>query len=405
MNTVKSLLSQLYGTTDEVRKDIESQLKKHFIDPFYVGRSPALHEKDILKADARIVSDAFEAVTNGMYDSEILTELEKIDENSFFADWKYLTEALYHMYSENFKEADRVFRKINQDSIPALISPVFYRIISRDKISSITELSDSEKQFINSIIKDSLSVKNSLEQIENNLKAEHEDRFVDNITLLLSDLYTKDQNLSKKLAAWALKQLSLYDMSPSLFLENLKLIFGDSESYRLTALAFRDEDPELSLVFFTKTALTLLRNNSADKLKTEVYIEIICELLIDIEKEKSDDDSDSDDEMTEQINNILIVLERELSLHFPDILAGESIRFKAFNLDNGLPDSKNTETGIQEKINKAAENIISAHTKSTDNKNPADSSDNPEETSDNPEETSDKPDVIVVNPVQLELFF
>jgi len=393
MNTIKSLLSQLYGTTDDVRKDIESQLKKHFIDPFYVSRSPALHENDIMKAEARIVSDAFEAVTNGMYDSEILSELEKVNEKSFFADWKYLTESLYYMYSDNSKEADRMFNKINKDSIPALISPVFYRIISRDNISSITELSSSEKQFINSIIKDNLSVKSSLEQIENNLKAEHEDRFVDNITLLLSDLYTKDQNLSKKLAAWALKQLSLFDMSPSLFLENLRLIFGDSESFRLTAIAFRDEDPELSLVFFTKAVLTLLRNNSTEKMQTEVYIEIICELLIDIEKEKSDDNLEGDEEMTEQINNILIVLERELSLRYPDLLAGESIRFRAFNMDNGLSDAQGEETAVQDKNNKTAENTISTHTaeKSTDNKKPADSLNKKEENS--------------VKPIQLELFF
>ncbi len=147
MNTVKSLLNQLYGTSDEVRRDIESQLKQHFIDPFYVSRSKSLPDNDIMKIDARIVSDAFEAVTNGMYDDDLLKELSSISENSFFADWRYLTESLFNLYTEDFTKAGEHFRKIAEDSIPYLTAPVFYKIISKEKISSIAGLSNTEKAF------------------------------------------------------------------------------------------------------------------------------------------------------------------------------------------------------------------------------------------------------------------
>ena len=325
MNTVKSLLSQLCGTTDDVRKDIESQLKKHFVDPFYISRSKSLPENDVMKTDARIVSDAFEAVTNGMYDEEVLNELKKLSDNSFFTDWKYLTESLYYLYTEDFTKAGESFSRIEEDSVPYLTAPVFYRIISREKISSINGLSETEKQFINNIIKDSITVKTSLDQLESNLKAGREERFTDNITLLLSDLYSKDRVLSKKLAAWGLKQLSQNDMSPAMLLENLKLIFGESESFRLTAVSFKDEDPELSLLFFTRSALVLIRNSSADKVQIEAYTDIITDLIIEIEKEKTaydagektDPDFSYDYEMTDRINNILTVLEKEISAAFP----------------------------------------------------------------------------------------
>ena len=393
MNTVKSLLNQLCGTTDEVRKKIESQLQKHFVDPFYVSRSQTLPENDILKIDARFISDAFEAVTNGMYDEAVLSELSEVNNDSFFADWKFLTESLYYLYSENFLKADEVFRKIREDSIPALVSPVFYKIISKDKITSIKGLSEAEKYFINSIIKDSLSTKTSLEQIKENLKAEQEDRFIDNLTLLLSDLYAKDQNISKKLAAWGLKQLSVFDMSPSMFLENLKLIFGEYESYRLTALSFRDEDPELSLVFFIKAALIQIRNNSAEPIQIEAYSEIIGELLIEIEK--TDSDSENDDEMTEQINNILTVLEREIKLHYPGLLGDGSIREKIFNSSSeytGAQIAAFSANSSHIDENAAKEKIISIQTaeKNTDNKNPASAGKKAEKAG---------------NPVQLELFF
>ena len=393
MNTVKSLLNQLCGTTDDVRRKIESQLNKHFVDPFYVSRSQTLPENDILKIDARIISDAFEAVTNGMYDEAVLSELSEVNNDSFFADWKFLTESLYYLYTENFLKADEVFRKIREDSIPSLVSPVFYKIISKDKITSITGLSEAEKYFINNIIKDSISTKTSLEQIEENLKAEQEDRFIDNLTLLLSDLYVKDQNISKKLAAWGLKQLSVFDMSPSMFLENLKLIFGEYESYRLTALSFRDEDPELSLVFFIKAALIQIRNNSAEPFQIEAYSEIIGELLIEIEKTESD--SENDDEMTEQINNILTVLEREIKLHYPGLLGDESIReniFKSSSEYAGAQIAAFSEISSHIDENTEKEKIISIQTaeKNTDNKNPASTGKKAEKAG---------------NPVQLELFF
>ncbi len=385
MNTVKSLLNQLCGTTEDVRRDIESQLKKHFIDPFYVSRSKSLPENDIMKVDARIVSDAFEAVTNGMYDEDILNELENLSDSSFFSNWKYLTESLYYLYAENFTKADEAFRKIEEDSIPHLTAPVFYRIISRDKISSISGLSDSEKIFINNIIKDSISVKSSLDQIETNLKTGHEDRFTDNITLLLSDLYVKDQNLSKKLASWGLRQISLNDMSPSMLLENLKLIFGESETYRLTAVSFREEDPELSLIFFSKSALIQLRNNSIDSNYTEAFIDILADLIIEIEKEKADEaELQADDEMTDQISNILTVLEREIQLHYPDILAGRTIREKA----SDRSDDKEIDC-IKTEVEKTIS--IQPSAKNTDNKNPASSHIKKSEKSG--------------SPVQLELFF
>ena len=344
-----------------------------------------------MKVDARIVSDAFEAVTNGMYDDDVLKELSKVSESSFFADWKYLTESLYSFYNEDFIKAGEHFRKIAEDSIPYLTAPVFYKIISKEKISTISGLSNTENHFINNIIKDNIAVKSSLNQIETNLKSGQEDRFTDNITLLLSDICAKDRQLSKKLAAWGLKQLSLNDMSPSLLLENLKLIFGESESFRLTAVAFKDEDPELSLLFFIKSALIQIRNKSADKMQIESYIDIFRDLLIEIKHDKIDAEEDSDDEMTEQLNNILTVIEREINILYPELLSG-SIKQEVLNQHNSEPQHQKTGTDTASEIKNKAEKIISVQPadKNTDNKKPAPSS---------------KTDKDAENPVQLELFF
>ncbi len=184
-------------------------------------------------------------------------------------------------------------------------------------------------------------------------------------------------------------------MSPSLLLDNLKLIFGESESFRLTAVAFKDEDPELSLIFFTKSALIQIRNNSADKMQIEAYIDIFMDLIVEIEQDKAEDseDTDSDDEMAQQIKNILTVVEKEINLLYPEFLKG-SIRENALNQFNSKPDSVSQNAGdnIASDLKKMSEklNSIQPADKNTDNKKPAPSS---------------KTDKDAENPVQLELFF
>ena len=177
-------------------------------------------------------------------------------------------------------------------------------------------------------------------------------------------------------------------MSPSLLLENLKHIFGESETYRLTAVSFREDDPELSLLFFTKSLLIQIRNSSAEQLHVEAYIEILSEILTEIENEKnasSGAEDDSEDEMAEQISNILTVLEREINLHYPSILSGSTIK----ELSGESPVS-NDICGIDSISGKKSSNI-QPETENTDNKNPA--------------AILSRKGKKAVNPVQLELFF
>ncbi len=319
MNTIKSLLGQLGGLKAEARKDIENQLKTFFTDPFYIGNSESLSEYDPLKIEARIVSDAFEAVTNGMYNDETASLLEKIGPDSYFADWRYLTESLFHIYKNSFREAEEAIALIREDSVPALIVPVLRILSDRDFSKSVKSLSEAELSLVKDIARENLNLGENIKEALNNLEKRDEHGFTDIITLIITDTLPRDSETSATLAVWALRQFFAYDMSPEVFIENIRLVFGETETFRISALSLIDEDPELSLMFWLKTLISLLKKSGSDRVTVEAYIEII-----DMMRKKVESENTFDADLSAQIENLYFVLNRELELRYQNIRVCES---------------------------------------------------------------------------------
>lgn len=285
MNTLKSLLNRLYSAKPEVRKDIEKQLKQHyFIDPLYVSSTDALPDKDPLKIEARVIADCFEAVTNGMYDDNILAILEKIEENAFFADWRYLTEFLYYYYKGDSKKAVEAKEKILLTSIPALILPLLTVLAKKTSIET-EALSKSKKDLFEKIVKDNFVLQEKLSKAVFFLGTEAEEEFTDAITMIVSDISSKNINTSKTISVWALRQFFSKELAPEQFIENMRLIFGETEAFRLSALSLMEEDAELSLFFWLKSAISMLKRSvpcGGDAAEIEAYLDIIKSLYADI---------------------------------------------------------------------------------------------------------------------------
>ncbi|MCP5514518.1 MAG: hypothetical protein H7A26_03520 [Spirochaetales bacterium] len=322
MNTIKSILSQLGGSRSETRKDLENLLNNYFIDPFYMSRTDALKDNDILKFEAQIVSDAFEAVTNGMYDEEIMSHLSKITPDSFFSDWRYLTETLYNIYRNSPEEASIAAGRINPGSIPALLCPVLQSLIDRSGSDSKEGFTEVEKSLLQEINRENNNFTLNLNMCISNLENGEEDSFIDSVTLIITDIFPKDTNAAENIAVWALKQLFSHDMSPELLIENIKLVFGETDSLKLSALALMDEDRELSLLFWIKTALSLLRKNCTDPVTISAYLEIIEELKLSWVVSRVRAENPDDAMIAEQIENLSIVLGRELEIKFPQLTSG-----------------------------------------------------------------------------------
>lgn len=322
MSTVKSLLNRLCGSAADSRAEIEKELENYFIDPFYVANSDYLPDSDPLKHEARIVSDAFEAVTNGMYDEGVISALENVSDNSIFTGWRYLTEAVYHIYEKNSKAALLAAGKIAPEAIPSLLKPVISAILSEKCLADINceeNFSEAELSLIRDITKENIKVRDNINRALVYLGNRNEEDFIDTATLIITDLFSHSRASAEKAAVWALKQLFMTEMSHELFMENITLIFGEPVSFRICALALMEEDPELSTVFWLKTAVSETKRNGADRETIEAYLEIIRDLLPLLKHGDSDSAGDEDFFVARQIRALSEILEKELAAAFPGL--------------------------------------------------------------------------------------
>ncbi|MDX9800136.1 MAG: hypothetical protein RBT69_02225 [Spirochaetia bacterium] len=352
MNTIKSILSQLGGSRSETRKDLENLLNNYFIDPCYISCTDALKENDLLKIEAQIVFDAFEAVTNGMHDDETISQLSQISPDSFFSDWRYLTESLYNIYRNSLEDASGALEKIKPGSIPALLLPLLHVLIDKTGISITEELSEVENTLLREINRENRNFTLNLDLCISNLEEGKEDSFADSVTLIITDIFPKDPGAAENIAVWALKQLFSRDMSPELLIENIKLVFGETNSLKLRALALMDEDRELSLLFWIKTAISLLRKNSSDSVTIEAYLEIIEDLKLSGRKSDNREDNPDDALIAGQIENLFIVLDRELQLRYPQLSSRAESSAAEETAETAAEDKISTKTAVKKSTEK-----------------------------------------------------
>lgn len=340
MNTLKSLLNRLCGAKLETRKDIEKQLKQHyFIDPIYVSSTDALPDRDPLKIEARVIADCFEAVTNGMYDDNILAILEKIEEDAFFADWRYFTEFLYYYYKGDQKKAIETKYKILPTSIPALMLPLLAVLVKETSHIETEALSESKKNLFTKIEKDNFALQEKLSKAVFFLETEAEEEFTDIITMIVSDMFSKNRNISKTISVWALRQFFSKELEPEQFIENMRLIFGETEAFRLSALALMEEDAELSLFFWLKSAISMLKRSvpgGGDEAEVEAYLDIIKSLYSDIKS-----CSVGIDKELEQTNCLLfIALDKEIKNKYQGIFELPEIKLSSTTRQTALKTKK-----------------------------------------------------------------
>ena len=97
-STLKKFLASSPGSFEYIT--LRSELKYHFIDPGILEKSD-LASND-LKEEARTILDAFEAITNGMYNPEVLSSMTSLSDNSLLVFWRELILAIKAFYEKNY---------------------------------------------------------------------------------------------------------------------------------------------------------------------------------------------------------------------------------------------------------------------------------------------------------------
>lgn len=301
--TLEKFLSSSPGSFEYIT--LRSELKKHLTDPGILERSD--RTSDELRTEARTVLDAFEAVTNGMFNPEVLISLNDISEDSLLSMWKELIFAIHSFYEKNYAEMETRLNNIDPNSKLILFKPVLLHLSGNRQINISN---NKQKLIIDNIIKDRSFIRSVIAEIIESLEYDMEDLFLETANLMLRDLNRNYKEPAYRFAIWSIETASRYKYSPTDIISTCKNIFGNTLTYRLTAIAMEKEEPDISLLFWIQSLISRLKSRDLSIDETGAYLTIISRLAGEI---KTSQDKFYLESMTGLIKSIKYELENKFT--------------------------------------------------------------------------------------------
>jgi hypothetical protein len=271
----------LSAIVSSLRRQQLQEITPLIFDPAAIERAEQIPDGERIKIEARILSDAFETVTNGMYNPEALSALKEIDSASPFYGWKELTLSIADFYNGHHADSLKRVQKIPEQSPAASLIPLLRLLCD---CGSEGELSGSGKKLYKLITEDRSFFTSAQIQLQDCLEADMEDLFIETALLLIRDLKSGQPEAAGKIALWVIKSASLYAYAPELIVSNIKLIFGEAEGSRLCALALQEEEPEISLLFWIRSFLARLKQKDLVQEEKEAYLDIIARSALQVQR-------------------------------------------------------------------------------------------------------------------------
>jgi hypothetical protein len=285
---------------------LRSELKNHLTDPGIFERSETAGED--LRDEARIILDAFEAITNGMHNPEVISSMETISDNSLLSLWRELIYAIQAFYNKDYTEMKQRLENIEPDSALNMYKPILLHL------SGITQTKGSnnkQKNFIDNIIKDRSFIRSVISQLIESLDYDMEDLFIETANLMIQDLIKNYKETASRFAIWCIETASKYKYSPSDIIANCKKIFGNTVTYRITAIALSKEEPDISLLFWIQSLISRLKSKDLSISETGAYFTIISRIAGDIK-------NSSDNFYLESLKALILTLKSDLIHKFPN---------------------------------------------------------------------------------------
>ncbi len=301
--TLEKLLTLEPGSLEYIT--LRSELKKHLTDPGILERFSLVDDE--LKEEARIILDAFEAITNGMQNPDVFTSVESISKDSLLYLWKELIYAIKAFYEKNYEEMQSRLRKIDPDSPLSIFTPILLHLSGKSN-----EIISNKKQeaFIDIILRDRSFIRSVIVQITESLEYDMEDLFLETSILMMNDLNNNYKEVAEKFAIWTLETASKYKYSPTMLISNCKKLFGNTEAYRITAIAMSKEEIDISLLFWLQSLLSGLKSRNFEIHEAGAYLTVISRIAGKVE-------NSSDNFYLESLSGLIATIKFELSTIFP----------------------------------------------------------------------------------------
>jgi len=206
------------------------------------------------RQEALLVSDAFEAVTNGMEEPGLLEALEELSPDSPFRAWKHLILAIHFFYEHLDEAVVAHLSRIPTDSpVQSLVHALELALRRRDRASS------EAHKLANLLAQPDPLVGQWVQDVAEGLETEDEPLFWAALTDWLEPMNQGTPDRAKAAVLWAWNQLEWRDFDEAVLLDLASSLWGRAESYRLAALGTLPWDAEGAALLWFRFLLTATR--------------------------------------------------------------------------------------------------------------------------------------------------
>ena len=308
-STIHNRLKEYIQTAGQSEKQILfRELATMMPSPLFITGCDTIPQEHPLKQEAWIVSDAFEAVTNGMFSFELSRQLEQIREDSLLHPWAVLTKAVEAFYNWNTEEGLKILSTLPEDSAPGRFRDFFSALMNKK------EFPEEWMSLKDAVLDDTRDLKSGLEQLAEAAQAGMEDLMLETAGMIIRDIRKDHPDRAAEILIWTFEQLQESDVLSDKAAEMAQLLFGETEGLRLTALSTLSFDQDRSLIYWLLALQSYLQSRETRESEVKAYLRVICDVAETVTLEF---------ELTEEYLSLLITHTESLveRLHhiYPDL--------------------------------------------------------------------------------------
>ncbi|MFW5711720.1 MAG: hypothetical protein ACOC2P_00025 [Spirochaetota bacterium] len=263
-----------------------------------------------------IVSDALESVTNGMYNPDILNRLQAIDTASPFYPWRNAVMAILAFYQSDRDNMLQLLERIPDATPPAALKPVLQNLC---RIDTKKQLGAAAKRLVDDVREDRVFLLSAIEQLEEYLEAGIEEAFSETAMLLVQDLLSSYPQAARRLALWSMQTAAEQEFDLSFYLRRFKVLFGEVEGLRLTALALQSVEPDISLLFWLRYSIGHLASGLVDQPELAALLSLIADILSRFQNDGTYSQLVENEEYSKGLGLLVRKLYDEVRRHLPNL--------------------------------------------------------------------------------------
>lgn len=257
----RALRQALSTSQPALRRQALDEAARHLIHPRLILESPLLTDSHPWRREALTVSDAFEAVTNGMEQPGVLEALDDLDDDSPFLPWKHLILAL-HFFYEGLDEAVTAHLARIPSGLPAAL---LGRALGALASETPQNLPGPLARLAEAVSHPDPLVQQWVQDVAEGLEADDEDLFYAALSDWLEAVADGVPDRAKAAVIWAWTQLEWRDFDEAALLDLGSNLWGRAESYRLAALGTHRWDPEGAALLWFRFLVSGCRDGETEE--------------------------------------------------------------------------------------------------------------------------------------------